>query len=80
MKKLYTLLREHIWLSSVVAALILWLFQTFATISAVAEKETSLRTYVDEKHRGVENRLDDLKTIMERVDERVYELNRRSAR
>lgn len=75
-EKLVKIIKDHVWISSIVAGLILWLFQTFATIQAVAEKEGSLRAYVDEKHRGVENRLDDIKAIVERTDQRVYDLHR----
>lgn len=75
--KVLLVMKEHVWLAGIIAGVMLWLFQTFATLSAVAEKEVSVRTYVDEKHRGVENRLDEQKTILERIDARVYELNQR---
>lgn len=75
-EKFFKIVREHVWVSGLVAGIILWLFQTFATLQAVAERENSLREYVNEKHRGVESRLDDIKSVLDRVDQRVYELKR----
>ena len=70
-------LKEYLWPITLVVGVLLWLFQTFVTASAMAEKERALRSYVDEKHTSVEHRLDDLKNVLDRVDQRVYEINKK---
>lgn len=77
-KKAVNLVKSHLAVSTIVVGVVLWLFQTFATINAVAEKESSLRSYVDQKHSAVESRLDDIKEVLNRVDDRLYDLHRRS--
>ena len=69
--------KEVIWVVSTVIAVAIYVFSTFATQSALADKESDLKEYVDQKHLSVESRLDKLETVLERVDQRVYELHKR---
>jgi hypothetical protein len=75
-KRAIELVKSHVAVTTIVVGVVLWLFQTFATISAVAEKESSLRSYVDQKHSAVEQRLDDISSVLKRIDDRVYELHK----
>lgn len=66
-----------IWAASLGIGAIIYLVTTFATTSALAEKEIEMKTYVDQKHNSVERRLDGIETVLDRIDQRVYEMQRR---
>ncbi len=69
--------KDIIWVASIAIALVLYIISTFATQSALAEKEVEIKSYVDQKHNSVEKRLDGIESVLERVDQRVYELHKR---
>lgn len=66
-----------IWAASLGIAAIMYLITTFATQSALAEKEVEIKSYVNQKHDSVEKRLDGIETVLERIDQRVFEMQRR---
>lgn len=72
--------KELIWMSSIAVAIVIYLMTTFSTQSALAEKEASIKEYVDEKHESVKSTLTDMKTTLERIDQRVYDLKVKSAK
>lgn len=72
-------IKSHWATATAVVFIVAWLFNTFATTGALAEKEKSLTSYVDEKNKGVETSLNDIKAVLDRVDQRVYELNKKDS-
>lgn len=78
MGKWYTDFKVIIWAFSLAVVSLSWAYSLFATKEAMAEKEQSMRVYVDQRHSSVEHRLDAIQAVLERVDERVYQLNKRS--
>ena len=66
-----------IWAASLGIGAILYLVTTFVTQSALAEKEVEIKSYVDQKHNSVEKRLDGIESVLDRIDQRVYELHKR---
>lgn len=66
-----------IWAASLGIAAIMYLVTTFATQSALAEKEVEIKSYVNQKHDSVEKRLDGIETVLDRIDQRIYEMQRR---
>lgn len=77
-KKLFEDLKFTIGICAMALSALVWAYSIFATKDALAEKEQNLKTYVDQKHTAVENRLDGIKEVLDRVDQRVYELNKRT--
>lgn len=62
---------------------IVWIYSTFATAQEaeaiktdIKERETSVRTYVDQRHGEVLNYLEKMNSTIERIDQRVYEMKR----
>ncbi len=76
-KEFFENFKDIIWIASIAIGAILYLITTFATQSALAEKEVEIKSYVDQKHNSVEKRLDGIESVLERVDQRVYELHKR---
>lgn len=66
--------KEVAWLAGLLVAVIFWVQNS---ISASADKvEKGMRSYVDIKHQGVENKLNSIEQVINRIDERVYQINR----
>ena len=63
-----------IWAASLGTVAILYLLGTFATQSALAEKEKNLTSYVDQRHDEVQRQLSEMKAILYRIDQRVYDM------
>lgn len=66
-----------IWAASLGIGAMIYLISTFASQSALAEKEVEIKSYVDQKHNSVEKRLDGIETVLDRIDQRIYEMQRR---
>lgn len=66
-----------IWAGSLGVGAIMYLVTTFATTAALAEKEIEIKSYVDQKHTSVEKRLEGIETVLDRIDQRIYEMQRR---
>jgi Na+-transporting NADH:ubiquinone oxidoreductase subunit NqrC len=76
MGKWFAEFKEVIWVASIAIATILYLLGTFATQAALAEKEKAITEYVDIKHENVKADLKDMKAVLDRIDQRVYEMRR----
>lgn len=66
-----------LWAVSVGVGIMVFVYSTFSTQAALQEKEAAIMDYVDVRHGGVEHRLDKIEEILERIDQRTYELQRR---
>lgn len=81
MKTWYDRNQGLIWATSVAVSAVLWVYATFITKEALAEKEASIRTYVDEKHHGVEKSVErienDVRDIKAVTIETLREMRRR---
>jgi len=53
----------YVWFASIAVGAILWAFTTFATTN-----------YVDAKHQSVQIQLSEIKLVLDRIDQRVYEM------
>ena len=78
MGKWFTQFQALIYAATISIAAILYLITTFATNSALAEKEISMKQYVDQKHESVRGDLDAIKDTLNRIDQRVYEIKKSS--
>ena len=68
--------QDVIWVAGIFVGVLLYLIGTFATQAALAEKETNIKSYVDQKHNTVESELANIKTVLDRIDQRVYEMQK----
>lgn len=69
-----------VWAATIALGALAWTYSSFATKEALNEKDQSLRSYVDQKHNSVLHILERVESTLQRVDERTYELNRKSRR
>jgi hypothetical protein len=65
MGKWFSQFQALIFAASLVASSLLWVYSTFAS-----------KEYVEQKHDGVMDVLRDIKTSVEKIDERTYDLAR----
>lgn len=61
---------------TLVAAMIVWLYNNFGTVGMVKAAEANMRLYVDEKHVGVDKRLESMENLMMKVDDRLYQIQK----
>lgn len=52
---------------TIVAAMVIWLYDTFGTIGMIKSAEANMLLYVDEKHSGVDERLDILDKKLDKL-------------
>lgn len=76
MKKWVQEFQDLILISGALLGILLYLIGTFATQAALAEKENNIKSYVDQKHNAVETELSNIKTVLDRIDQRVYEIQK----
>lgn len=65
-----------VWIGSIAVGITVFVYSTFTTQAALEEKEKSILQYVDEKHNGVDDRLERIESLLERIDSRVYDLSK----
>ena len=70
-----TRLREFKWAAAVGASIVVFLFSTFSTVAQVNSIASDTRTYVNDKHSDVLDRLKEIQQTLNRLEERLY--NRR---
>ncbi len=76
LKNFFENFKDVMWLASMIVASAIYVFSNFATQSALAEKEKNLTAYVDQRHDEVQRQLSEMKVILYRIDQRVYEIQR----
>lgn len=62
--------QNYIWFASIIVGAVLFAYTTFAT-------NESVKSYVDEKTRPAEERLERIERMVERIDQRVYEMGKK---
>jgi hypothetical protein len=65
-----------LWAASVGVGIVVFVYSTFTTQAALEEKEKAILGYVDVRHDAVQTRLERIEVILERIDARLYELQR----
>jgi hypothetical protein len=77
MERLVNFVKSHWIVACATASALVWIFQTFVTVTAMADKEKAMMAYVDEKHASIATKIDDISDTVKRIDERVYNMNKR---
>lgn len=65
-----------LWFIGMVAGIVVFVFQSFATNEHVESVRASTIQYVDGKHENVENQIRIMQSTLERIDQRTYEIHK----
>lgn len=65
-----------LWLVGMIAGIIVFAFQSFATKEYVEHARSATLLYVDGKHDKVENQMRAIQSTLDRVDQRIYEIHK----
>ena len=72
LKMVYAVLAGFILVAGSVGAAVLWVNESVE--ASASRVETSVKYYVDYKHTAVEQKLDSIEKVINRVDDRLYNL------